>query len=249
MKIEWIIETADVAKVNSFFLQHKDRAFVQKRIATNLRRQEHAVTIGRFWQAMVSCLLTTQQRSGPASAVTRFIMTRPFPLAYGNCRRHKSLASSASQTIASFGGLRRSLTIGREVAENAEYLQDNWQDILEVLEAVRKKPRPETERQAARFLAEHLAGFGPKQSRNLLQGLGLSRHEVPIDSRITKWLNDFGFPVRLTAAALSDPAYFEFVSDGFQRLASASGIVPCVLDAAIFSRLDGDAWTKENMAW
>ena len=83
----------------------------------------------------------------------------------------------------------------------------------------------------------------------LLQGLKLSRFEVPIDSRITKWLNDFGFPVKLTASALSDQNYFEFASDGFQRLAEACGIVPCVLDAAIFSRFDGDGWTAENVVW
>ena len=38
------------------------------------------------------------------------------------------------------------------------------------------------ERQAADYFADHFAGFGPKQSRNLLQSLGLARYEVPIDS-------------------------------------------------------------------
>ena len=33
-------------------------------------------------------------------------------------------------------------------------------------------------------MSERLAGFGPKQARNLLQGLGLTRYEIPIDSRI-----------------------------------------------------------------
>src|SRR4051794_37056495 len=61
---------------------------------------------------------------------------------------------------------------------------------------------PDTERNAARFIDDHYQGFGPKQSRNLLQGLGLSRFDVPIDSRITKWLNEFGFPVKLTVSAL-----------------------------------------------
>ena len=117
------------------------------------------------------------------------------------------------------------------------------------LEQVRQDSCPETERQAVRFIDEHFQGFGPKQSRNLLQGLKLSRFEIPIDSRITKWLNDFGFPVKLTASALSDQNYFEFVSDGFQRLAEACGIPPCVLDAAIFSSFDGDGWTEENVVW
>jgi hypothetical protein len=117
------------------------------------------------------------------------------------------------------------------------------------LEQVRQDSCPETERQAVRFIDEHFQGFGPKQSRNLLQGLKLSRFEVPIDSRITKWLNDLGFPVKLNASALSDQNYFEFASGVFQRLAEACGIAPYVLDAAIFSSFVGDGWTEENVVW
>src|SRR3712207_8726784 len=41
-----------------------------------------------------------------------------------------------------------------------------------------------------RSIDDSLKGFGPKQSRNLLQGLGLTRYEIPIDIRITRWFND-----------------------------------------------------------
>ncbi len=109
--------------------------------------------------------------------------------------------------------------------------------------------RPETERRAAEFIDAKFVGFGPKQSRNLLQWLGLSRYETPIDSRITKWLNDFGFPVRLSGTALSDPSYYDFVSDGVQRLCEVCKITPCVLDAAIFSSFDQGKWTEENLAY
>ena len=101
----------------------------------------------------------------------------------------------------------------------------------------------------AQYLDDKLWGVGPKQARNLLQGLGLTRFEIPIDSRITKWLNRFGFPVRLTAKPLQDANYYNFVSDGFQRLAEACGIMPCVLDAAIFASFDGNGWTEENVIW
>ena len=96
---------------------------------------------------------------------------------------------------------------------------------------------------------DELRGFGPKQSRNLLQWIGLSRHEVPLDSRITKWLNEIGFPVRLTAKSLGDRHYYNFVSTGFQTLSEACGIAPCVLDAAIFASYNGDGWTDENVVW
>lgn len=96
----------------------------------------------------------------------------------------------------------------------------------------------QAEVEAADFIDDNLKGFGPKQARNLLQGLGLTKYEIPIDSRVTKWLNDFGFPVWLSAVALADREYYGFVSEGFHRLCEACGIYPCLLGAAIFSSYD-----------
>jgi thermostable 8-oxoguanine DNA glycosylase len=105
------------------------------------------------------------------------------------------------------------------------------------------------EKEVAEYIQEKFQGFGPKQSRNFLQALGLTRYEIPIDSRVTDWLNNFGFPVRLSAAALADSNYYDFVSKGVQALCAASGVYPCVLDAAIFALKDRDAWTEANVIY
>src|SRR5262249_34104697 len=97
------------------------------------------------------------------------------------------------------------------------------------------------------FVDDGFAGFGPKQSRNLLQCLGLTRYEIPIDSRITEWLNEFGFPVHLSAPVLGDRAYYCFVMDGVRELCKVSDVLPCILDAAIFASSDGQGWTEENV--
>jgi len=94
------------------------------------------------------------------------------------------------------------------------------------------------ERSAAQYIQEKLRGFGPKQSRNLLQTLGLTKFEIPLDSRVLKWLNTVGFPVPLSASALSDESYYSFVMDGVQELCAACGVFPCILDAAVFSSFD-----------
>ena len=178
----------------------EDNPFVRGRIATNLRDHKPPVTKELFWEVMVACLLTTQQRSGPGSHVTRFISTSPCLLRHELCRGQAELDVFVTKVLSEFGGLRRSTTIGREARANWTYLEGGgWEATLELLERVRLTPSPEAERDAARFVDEKFKGFGPKQSRNLLQGLGLSRYEVPIDSRITKWLNEFGFPIWLTA--------------------------------------------------
>jgi hypothetical protein len=89
---------------------------------------------------------------------------------------------------------------------------------------------------------KNLKGIDPMQARNVLQMLGLTRYEIPIDSRITKWINEeLHYPVKLTATALSDNEYYDFVMDGIQAISSKAVIEPCLLDAAIFASYDGDA--------
>jgi N-glycosylase/DNA lyase len=250
MRIDWIIEDHDIARVKAFFEAHGDNCLVRERIKRNLRPDKLQVTVESFWEILVGCLLTTQQKSGPGKPVTRFINTRPHPLPYQTCCERDDLAEFAFEVFKQFGGLRRTTRIGNELAANIGYLKDGgWPTTLKKLENVRLTSTPDAERDAADFLADHFKGLGPKQSRLLLQWTGLASYEIPIDSRITRWLNDFGFPFKVTIKGLSDRNYFNLVSDGFQKLSEASGIKPCVLDAAIFASYDEGGWTEENMTY
>ena len=246
MHIQWIVTDDDIAKLHAFAEWHENNPFVQRRIKHNLNADKKPVTREQFWKVHVGCLLTTQQRSGPNSSVSRF-MASPWRLTFAACSAADDAEAFCYKALKQFGGFRRSTIISQEVAINLAFLQSGgWTKIRKCLESVRLGNDAETERQAAEFLADSLKGIGPKQSRNLLQWLGLSQFEVPIDSRITSWLNDFGFPLKLTAHALSDRNYYDFVSAGFQQLSQAAGLSPCVLDAMIFSSYDGDAWTEAN---
>ena len=90
---------------------------------------------------------------------------------------------------------------------------------------------------------------GPNTPQELFTVSWSHKYEIPVDSRITNWLKDFGFPVALSAAGLQDRAYYHFVSDGIQRLCDEAGIYPCVLDAAIFSSYDSGGWNVENIVY
>jgi hypothetical protein len=173
---------------------------------------------------------------------------RPFPLGYELCRSERRVDVFATRILVEFGRIRRTKTIGRELAANLKTLEHGlWPDVLRRLNALRPAALQPEELAAAEFLAEHLLGLGPKQSRSLLQGVGLTRFEVPIDSRFTKWLNNFGFPVRLSASALSDSNYYRFVSQGIQQLCAAADVFPCVLDAVIFASFDHGRWRDDNL--
>ncbi|NKC16266.1 MAG: hypothetical protein GKR94_29900 [Gammaproteobacteria bacterium] len=250
MRIVWQIDPDDIARVKGFYEEHSDNAFVKTRITTNLRTEKPPISKGDFWDRMVGCLLTTQQRSGPGSSVTKFLLTRPSPLEYKTCVEQDNLGEFARKVLSEFGGLLYYNNISKFLSANLPFLENGgWETTFQHLDEIRSNSSPETERLAAEFIDRHFKGFGPKQSRNLLQGLGISRFEIPIDSRITKWLNSSGFPVKPTANALQDRNYYNFVSDGFQELCKACDIMPCVLDAAIFSSFDEGQWTEENVVW
>jgi hypothetical protein len=250
MELEWKIDLQDVRKVKAFFRDQKDAAFVRHRIQKNVKDKKPRITKAGFWQSLVSCLLTTQQRSGPDTAVSRFIRTKPFPLNYRRCCTQQNLRKWAEENLGSFGGLRRWRVIADEVTANFSALEGGlWKETLSVLDRLRRSRGAKAERNAAEFIEENFRGFGPKQSRNLLQLLRLTKYETPIDSRITKWLNEFGFPVKLSAQSLGNRDYYCFVSDGFQALCKQSGIYPCELDAAIFSSFDRERWTEDELVW
>ncbi|MBX9584223.1 MAG: hypothetical protein K2X87_28320 [Gemmataceae bacterium] len=131
MKLIWQVEAEDIARVKEFFGLHRDNAFVKMRIATNLADDKPPVTKAAFWEVMIACQLTTQQRSGPGSPVTRFISTSPCLLGHELCRGQADLDVFVTKVLSNFGGLRRSTTIGREAKANWTYLEGGgWEATL-----------------------------------------------------------------------------------------------------------------------
>jgi thermostable 8-oxoguanine DNA glycosylase len=240
MTSNWTFDSFVVGKVKAFFEEHRNSSFVQKRIRTNTIQRTSPVTKDEFWYWMVACLLTSRQPSGPKLPVANFIRTVPSPLTYGVCRDSSNLATFAESVLTDFGGLRFATRIGKFIAENMLFVDSGgWELIFQQLEIARENSTPTTERLAAELLAFHLSGIGPKQSRNVLQCLGLSKYEVPLDSRTSKWMVTFGFP-EVTTKELQNRKSYNLISDNYQRLCEACGIMPCVLDAAIFSSFDDD---------
>lgn len=248
MKIEWKISSKDIKRVKDFYIAIKDEKYVQDRIRLNIERKKRPViSKQRVWHVLVGCLLTTQQRSGPESNISRFINKEPFPLSYETCLSKRNIEKYSRKTLTDFKGIRFTNKIPSQIVRNLTNLEEGlWTDTLARLKTLQKETTRDLEREVADYIDDHFPGFGPKQSRNFLQWLGLSRYEIPIDSRVVKWLKKFGFPGALSADALSDKDYYHFVSDGIQEMCRASDIYPCALDAAIFISLDGKSRAKNK---
>lgn len=251
MKITWAITATDCRRVQEFYAQHEHRKFVQRRKERNVERRDRDFSRSIVWLAIVNCLVTTRQRSGPNSRATQFMQTRRHPLSFRVCSNTAHLEHYGVQIVRD-AGLRRCKTIGQAVGTIVPWLaNDGWAFLDGIIEALEDNISPRAERVKADEVSDNpnLPGLGPKQARNLLQTLGLTRYETPIDGRVIGWLNEFGFPIRLTGGSLSDKHYYHFVSDGLQLLCRKAGIYPCLLDAAIFASYDKQEWPDDNIFW
>ena len=87
MKLTFKISQAEIRRVSQFYNRWADRPFVQRRHRRNVLGDHRPVTRSLFWEAYVRAILTTQQRSGPDSAVGRITSETPFPLSLHRCRQ------------------------------------------------------------------------------------------------------------------------------------------------------------------
>ena len=245
MNINWNISQTDIDKVKKVIVDNEN-AFSRARQLRNIEKQNIVIEKDKIVKTMIMCLLTSQQRSGPNSLVGQFLRLNPFPITIETITTANNVEEFIKNTLQQNGLTRYVNKISSFFDSNyKKIVARNWALIGE-LEELKGSDSKINERSIADNLANDFNGFGPKQSRNFLQALGLTKYEIPIDSRITTWLNDFGFPVTLTSSPLGDKGYYHFVSDGIQELCEKTEIYPCVLDAAIFSSFDNNEWTEEN---
>lgn len=239
------ITDSDVAAIRSVIERAKDTEFFRDRWARNVAPPPPEFSCERFWHVLVGCLLTTQQRSTKGSPVDRFLDLKTFPLAFDACMSEESVRQFVSDAITNFGGIRRGVTISSQAAENWKRLDGGFwkkaEESFNLLKAQRSRaPQQEDrilERKTAHWADASFAGLGPKQSRNLWQWLGLTRYEIPLDSRVTDWVNG-NLTNKIDPKRLNNLKYYESVLDYVQAICEKAGVLPCELDAAAFDYED-----------
>jgi len=247
MNIFWKIDEMDIIKVIDFVNAH-DNPFVENRINRNVNRNDIKIDRDTIIKTMLMCLLTSQQDSSPDSNIGVFLRKKPFILTYKFLSKEIDIKNVLRDVLKINGLTRYFNKIPNYFSFNYSYLEEtNWnlQTILE--STIKNELTKSNERELADSIDHLFKGFGSKQARNFLQALGLTKYEIPIDSRIMNWLKDIGFPILFSPVALQDKAFYHFVSDGIQLLCEKANIYPCVLDAAIFSSNDNITWTKDNI--
>jgi hypothetical protein len=241
MEIQWVITAGDEASYREFVERYKHHSIVQERVRKNIDRKGIEVSEAVFWKILVGCLLTTQQRSGAGSRVSLFLEGNDQLLLHDSCQATPNLAATAEATLTRHG-IRRAGHISSEIDLAANWLKNGgWKSIEPELNGLLVQTNAAKERSVARILQTHLKGIGPKQSRNLIQWLGLSQYEIPLDSRVVKVLSGLHFPVPLSSKALADENYYCFIEDGIHKIMARISVIPCVFDACAFASLELNA--------
>lgn len=239
MNPTWEISGVVLERYRNLVDKYSRHEKVLERRDRNIKRKGIDLSKNFLWHVFVGCQVTTQQRSGPDTQVGRFMNSKSPALNYRSCIRAHSLIGMLEQEF-STAGLRRSPTMASNLATIHENLEGGeWNTLLQHLKTLERNTTQSKELKVAQYLSSKLyPGLGPKQSRNFIQWIGLSRFEVPIDSRVLTKLKEFGCTFAPKQSALSDESVYRFVQSGIQQIAASLDIYPCILDACIFYSFD-----------
>jgi hypothetical protein len=72
-QVEWHFSDEEVGSILDIVSKQEDNPFVQKRRDQNVAVADIDITQTEFWNAHLAALLTSQQRSGPDSHVSKFL--------------------------------------------------------------------------------------------------------------------------------------------------------------------------------
>lgn len=264
MGLDWEISQDDVRKTVDFIKQNESRVYARKRVKDNISFPPPDINREIIWECMFDCLLSTRQKSGPKSPIAVFQNQKPYPLAYDDCLKQTDVEEFIRTQISTNPSIQYKNKIAKFAAYNLKWLEkhNGWDQINEWLKPLieQRKGNPEphhqrVEREVSHKFDEYFKGIGPKQSRNFLQLLGLTRYEIPIDSRFVNWITANQFPLFFEGVPissldrntintrLSTLYWYDSILDKLQELSGKCGILPVVLDGCVFASFD-EEWKE-----
>lgn len=237
----WKIEPVQIEWVEEMIDEYKSRDIYQHRLAKNVRHDRLDLSRENYWEKLIGCVITSQQRSGPGTKVHEFMNREEFPLQLANWPEEGKV-NFAQNTLADNGLPGRKK--GKWIAQNHNWFQIGGAEFLmQMGEGLREAQAGSWKSQINREVAAAVAvqpfykGIGPKQGRNYWQWLGLSQYEIPLDSRILNWIESMPAThpaVEVEQNDLSDEQTYRRVMSWIQGLSKEAEILPCLLDIAVF---------------
>lgn len=233
MKIDWNINEDDINKIVDFVNQQSGE-HLANRIARNINFQGLLINKDTILHSLLYSLLLSNREQDNLLHIDTIVQSTRYNFQYLTIKDVPDIKSYVPEILKMHGLAIDLKKVPECFAYNFDLLESkNW-TLLDML--IRKlciKESRKAEREIADYIETMFKGFGATEARIFLQTLGLTKFEMPIDSVVSNWLNNFGFPVRLSPIALQDPDFYHFVSEGIQLLCKRADVYPCVLEAAI----------------
>lgn len=73
MEFQWIVKASHKKSYQDFIDRYKDHSLVKSRVVRNIKHVDVTISKAIFWEVLLGCFLTTQQRSGKGSRVELFL--------------------------------------------------------------------------------------------------------------------------------------------------------------------------------
>ncbi|NKB32636.1 MAG: hypothetical protein GKR91_06015 [Pseudomonadales bacterium] len=237
MEPKWSITDFDIEKWRKFVKTVKNTKKVKERIEKNVKRKRIILSKKKIWYVIVGCQITTQQRSDEGSKVDLFLKSKSFVHNFDRYKKTKSKITAVKNELVTYG-IGKNKQISEYLKEIYDLLEGgDWVILIESLKSLKKNTTIRKERETAKYVTRY-KGLGNKQSRNFLQWLGVSKFEIPIDSRVTNKMKKMVCEFVPSPSALQDISTYLFLENSLQIISKKLYIHPCVLDACMFIEND-----------
>ena len=242
-----------VAALKRGYRRVRNHEAVQRRIELSCDPMPEIPSRDDVWRGLALALTTSQQRSAPGSRVYDLWSTDPCPLGLKRVQSwYPNVRDKTAKLLRRWGGVRFYNNIGKYIEEDyrmlfKDGLIDDLDGLVRRLWELRQSPpkwdeeaRAYERRLCAEALELDLYGIGFKQCRNWLQGVGLLRYEIPLDSRVRKFLTPFMSGQRIEGDRLGKATYYHAAEDAVHAVCKEVGLLPCVADIVMFLIADED---------
>jgi thermostable 8-oxoguanine DNA glycosylase len=233
MELIWKLSDSDLNKVRDFVSKNKNQK-VERVIARNINHIDRTTDKDSLLRTMLICLLSSDTDSYPDSKIEQILKKKPYLLNYQYLFKVQNIETLFQEVFQTFGITKYVKKVPGFFNTNFDFLEEtDWELEIEIKRSLEHELTKSDERKFADMVDKSFKGFGSKEARSFLLTLGITKYEIPIDQKLIKWLESFGFPIRFSKTALQDILFYHFVSDGIQKLCEISEIYPCVLYTSI----------------
>ena len=239
MKVSVELTKADSQRWKDLWKMINSEITMKPEIKKRLKIRKKCPNDQEIWNALVTGLVTSQQKSGENSQVNLFLDSiknqEKFNL-QKLCNRPELI-----KDIPNFCRLRFHDKIFNLMADSLEkYKNDHWKTVKLAFKVLIDEPTNLTkEREVAIELQRFFKGIGLKQSRNMLQLLHLSKFMIPLDSKVMRILKSMNHGESLVGTnALQDKIIYMEIENTINRLCKCLNVLPCYFDGVLFYHTD-----------